>query len=319
MTLSCHVVHPLSVSIVTPNASYREDTTVMTSFWLNNSSSINYTPDSKITAKIIITNMSTGEAIKSITKSNLIVPANDKNLYWVKWTVPTGFNSTKVLIDVVLFENGKQIYADSLSRKTTQYFVYSTPDTQYERSAPEGFSVSATPSETTQIGSWWQYSYSNGTYTKNNYAVALSSSQNISPAEGNSSYTDNSGNYVMKSGYGFSVSASGIIVSVEGYTSIVSSMYTAPQYVTALFPEFGYTLASTKCRTLISSSSKYVFRTNGDYGNVHFTPLYYPDGDYIVQIKYSDIWTPAGMITSIQNTNTIKISGSAYDDWYITH
>jgi len=31
----------------------------------------------------------------------------------------------------------------------------------------------------------------------------------------------------------------------------------------------------------------------------------------------SDMWTPAGMITKTMNTNTVKISDSAYDDWYV--
>ena len=41
------------------------------------------------------------------------------------------------------------------------------------------------------------------------------------------------------------------------------------------------------------------------------------NGNYIVSITQSDMWTPAGMITKTMNTNTIKITDSAYDDWHV--
>jgi len=50
---------------------------------------------------------------------------------------------------------------------------------------------------------------------------------------------------------------------------------------------------------------------------VHFTPLWYPDGSYTVKVFKSDCWTPSGMMTAASVTNTITISGSAYDDWYV--
>ena len=37
----------------------------------------------------------------------------------------------------------------------------------------------------------------------------------------------------------------------------------------------------------------------------------------IVSVTATDVWTPAGMISSVRNSNTIKIVDSAYDDWYV--
>ena len=35
------------------------------------------------------------------------------------------------------------------------------------------------------------------------------------------------------------------------------------------------------------------------------------------KVVKSDMWTPSGMIQSIDTTKPITISGNAYDDWYI--
>jgi hypothetical protein len=50
---------------------------------------------------------------------------------------------------------------------------------------------------------------------------------------------------------------------------------------------------------------------------LHFTPLWYPNGDYTVSVIASEVWTPAGMIQAVRNCNTIRIVDSAYDDWYV--
>ena len=39
----------------------------------------------------------------------------------------------------------------------------------------------------------------------------------------------------------------------------------------------------------------------------------------IVQVVKSDMWTPSGMISTVDTTKPITISGNAYDDWYIIY
>lgn len=53
-----------------------------------------------------------------------------------------------------------------------------------------------------------------------------------------------------------------------------------------------------------------------DYSRVHFTPVWYPDGEYNILVQ-SSIWTPRGKLTG-HCFNTILIDGTVYDDWYIT-
>ncbi len=49
---------------------------------------------------------------------------------------------------------------------------------------------------------------------------------------------------------------------------------------------------------------------------VHFTPLWFPDGDYRVLSNLQDIWTPCGEMR-IQATDKIEIQGNMYDDYYV--
>ena len=121
----------------------------------------------------------------------------------------------------------------------------------------------------------------------------------------------------MKSGYGYGISLNNGVKTLSGYTAAPTAAYTNAQYALALFPEFGYAQTQDNSRTLELVSGKWIFRENSDYGRIHFTPLWYPDGNYTAAVLQSDCWTPAGMISRVSNTNTITISGSAYDDWFI--
>ena len=77
---------------------------------------------------------------------------------------------------------------------------------------------------------------------------------------------------------------------------------------------------SGKCRNLTKVGSKWVFMPNihaQDEDRLHFTPLWYPDGQYTVSVVGYDVWTPAGMISQKINSKPLTIEGSAYDDWYL--
>ena len=50
---------------------------------------------------------------------------------------------------------------------------------------------------------------------------------------------------------------------------------------------------------------------------MHFTPIWYPDGEYTVIIYYFDMWTPVGTVWNVASYSA-DISGTVFDDWYIT-
>ncbi|MBO5019525.1 MAG: InlB B-repeat-containing protein, partial [Clostridia bacterium] len=81
---------------IEPNADFRENTDVISSFWLVNISGDDYTPSTG--AKVIFSVYDvTGQKIGGETQ-DFIVPNNDKNLAYFKWHVPNDLGGTSVKI-----------------------------------------------------------------------------------------------------------------------------------------------------------------------------------------------------------------------------
>ena len=133
------------------------------------------------------------------------------------------------------------------------------------------------------------------------YSVSMSAEAAISPSDycKTATYSESSGKYTMKSGYG-------IQISVDA----------------RLFPEFNYNRHSTTLynRLLEKSGGSFVFKKNkySTYNDrVHFTPIWFPDRkNYTVYVEVFDVWCPAGQL-SVRLTDQIFINGNVYDDWHI--
>jgi len=305
----------LSLEAITPNAAYRESTEVITSFNLVNKGEGVCLPSDNVSVVFKVYKDST--VIKTVTQTNVVVPGNEKNLLFFKWTVPSNLGSSKIYVSAEIVENNSSYGLIKNQYATCKYNVYATPDTQYEASAPDGFTVPGTPTAKSDTAKWSVWTYENNTFKKLNYGMSISdAAATITPDE-SANAEQQGGVWVMKSGYGYGISQNNGVKTLSGYTAAPAAAYTNAQYALALFPEFGYAQTSNNCRTLELASGKWNFRENVDYGRIHFTPLWYPDGSYTAAVLQSDCWTPAGMISRMNNTNTITISGSAYDDWFI--
>ena len=123
----------------------------------------------------------------------------------------------------------------------------------------------------------------------------------------------------MKSGYGVQLAYTPTITTLAGCLTPSSDAYTDVQAVCAMFPENKYLTASSQCRTLIYTDSAWRFEEN-DYADnserVHFIPIWFDDGEYIISVTVTEVWTPAGMITAVRNAKVINVAGTIYDDWY---
>ena len=158
----------------------------------------------------------------------------------------------------------------------------------------------------------------NGEFVKTQYYTGLASGSIKIEPKNTQTATKNGSYWYMNSGYGITMSlTNGVKITNGSYPSAPSGSYTLPQYGYAYFPEYGYSKESGKITTLNLSNGKWIFSATGSYGNVHFTPLWYPDGDYIVRVELTDMWTPSGMMKNEYKSNKIIIKDSAYDDWYV--
>lgn len=320
--LVCRSNHPVKITPITPNAPYRESTRVISSFYIKNQSYDDYTPAAELKVKFKVENASTGSSIYTETAS-VIVPARDRNLVSFDWYVPVGLNGKNVRVTAEVVDDGKSYNRNIRYRQTVTKEYYSTPDTQYEREAPAGFTKPSEPESTKAYTTWWQYEYKNNAFKKVNYGIGIykGGKKQATPATG-ATATQNGSSYTMKSGYGISVMDCSVMQGVDGYESPeYGSGYTVPQYAYSLFPEYGYKYGANTVTTMkIKPENSYlhwVFPAVGNVDNVHYTPVWYPDGKYTVVVVQSDAWTPMGMLSCKDAISNITLSGNMYDDWYI--
>ena len=316
LTLACKVKHPLTLEPITPNADYRENTEVITSYWLKNSYSDDCTPAEDVSIKFCVYKGS--NLIYSYTKSKAVVPGNDYNLIYFKWKVPIGFNNADVKITAEIIDDGASYNKVTKNYSTIPYKIVQTPDTQFEKKGPSGFSIPADTSLRGTACEWWEYVYENGKFVQKEYYTGLTAYTIKIEPKNTQTATKNGSTWYMNSGYAITMSLNnGTTASKSGFSTAPANSYTLPQYGVAYFPEYGYSKDSGKITTLALSGGKWIFSATGSYGNVHFTPLWYPDGNYIVRVELSDVWTPSGMMKKEYKSNRIIIKDSAYDDWYV--
>ncbi len=316
--LDCEIDHALILRPISPNAQYRENTEVITSYWLVNRHTTDYTPSRNISIRFRVYN-SSGQLMTTVTKNQVIVPSKEQNLIYFKWKVPEGVTGS-VTIRAEIIDRGV-VYNPVLRRYATRpYTMSQTPDTQYEEAAPDGFTIPATPGKTSTAARWYEFTFENGRFVKKQYGFAIArTTDTVIPATGNTHYRDGDA-WVMKSGYAVRLrSRLNLMATISGYARPSSNAFTLPQYSRALFPEYRYSTATGQYVTLEQIGGFAELPFFGSYGRVHFTPLWFPDGAYNIRIVHSDCWTPAGMLTFSSVTRPLIISGSAYDDYYVGH
>ena len=70
--------------------------------------------------------------------------------------------------------------------------------------------------------------------------------------------------------------------------------------------------------TTAGYNAEFDLKPNGfsSYGRRdHFTPLWYPNGNYTVFSEVIDVWTPVGML-KCNLYDFVNIQGSLFDDWH---
>lgn len=318
-------VDPVDTSVV-----YRINTQVITAVTLNASSEIN--PDNPATVTFNV-----GGNI--YTMSNIVIPQGNSQLVWVKWTTPASEQYVTITVST-----NKGYLSENVIKAKIVDLGKNPPPNPTANDRKDTFNVPSLPNKTqTTFSTWsvwwaqwhpywvwisdwdwcdhgeWGHWVDNGwwedhgwyDFFTNVYSASLSASSSISPDNKVPTATGK----MMKSGYGINNNVQTVL-----NISAPSSHVTAAQTAVSYFPEFEYN-TYWRLLDLINNgySSRFEFKPNlySTYKQrSHFSPIWYPDGQYRVYTYVQDAWTPAGML-SINLNDTVTISGSLYDDWHI--
>ena len=328
-TFTVKKVVETSTSTVSVNGEYTEGSQVISSFYVNNEGSSDVLPEDNVSFDFLVYYLDGGKVktVSQQTWDKVVIPANGRNLVYFKWVVPVdGAGTTYFCKGTITHENaGKEQNSDN---NTTEYAVVATdynssqtPNTRFEKNAPAGYSPNATaPVAKAGSATWNMWVYEGGKLVLKSYGITVgNTTPTVTPGSGCLTAEKVGVTWKMKSGYGIALSWNPALIAKSGYIMPNADAYTEAQSVYATFPEFGFSTANEKYRTLEKVGGAYGFIANPNADKnerVHFIPVYVQDGSYTVSVTATQIWTPAGMLTAIRNANTLTIDGTVYDDYY---
>ena len=328
-TFTVKKVIEISTSTVSVNGEYAEGSQVISSFFVGNEGSSDILPEDNVSFDFLVYYLDGGKVktVSQQTWDKVVIPANGRNLVYFKWTVPADSAGTIYFCKGTITHE-KADKEQNSDNNTTEYAVVATdynssqtPNTRFEKNAPAGYSPNATaPVAKAGSATWNMWVYEGSKLVLKSYGITVgNTTPTVTPGSGCLTAEKVGVTWKMKSGYGIALSWNPALIAKSGYIMPGADAYTEAQEVYATFPEFGYSVANEKYRTLEKVGGAYGFITNPNADKnerVHFIPVYVQDGSYTVSVTATQIWTPAGMITAIRNANTLTINGTVYDDYY---
>lgn len=302
---------------------YRTDTDVITSVQVRNRSGSPLTPDNPGSVTFHILG-------REYTK-NFICPSMSSQLVWVRWHTPSTPQNVKITVT-----RGRETIA-TIDAVVTDFTGEEPPNPVYdgpgigagqyiENLRPVRRPDWGTNAETTW--SQWVARWIPGnpiiptpgywSFELAQYTAALTADLELVPGPRVPTAERRGDDWYMKAGYAVSISCS---VAVSGDGNVSDYDITPVQNAIAVFPEFNY---DTYLRFLApeypdSYYTVWELRPNmySYYRDkVHFTPLWYPEGEYIVPVAVFDAWTPGGQLYTTAE-DSVSIYGDLFDDWYI--
>ena len=318
-TLSGNKSVTVTYSARTPDVSFEADggtgdytagTTVISSFTMKNGA-YNIKPfmNCDIAFRAYYIENGTQKTVATDTWDNFVIPKNEEGLVYFMWDVPESLVGKTVYCEI---SYGSQTM--SFSKTVKAKAESQTPNTRYETETPSDY-TSQTVSASNRISDTWSvWVYENGAYSEKTQSLTVTAKAIIKPDDDAWSAEYIEGKWVMKSGYGYTLSAS-IVYSTTGDADYIKS-----QCASAYLPEYMYTSRQNEYCTLDLVGEEYQFVQNIDTidsERIVFMPVWYPDGEYIVKVTITDIWTPNGKLSVSALSNTINVKGSVFDDWFV--
>ena len=294
---------------------YRVDTDVITAVTVSSGQS---DPDNPVNVEFLIDGT-------VYTASNIYYPRGSSQLAWVRWHTP----STPKELTIRVTVSGPGSAKGSLKANIEDLAGNEPPnplaDDRNDEFTSATLPIKAEKSSATwgvwrpwwhaywvwvgglfghwEDRGWWEFDL-------DTYTASITSTMRLLPDEKSPTATGST----MKSGYGVTEKVGARVQTTQ------SSATTEAQTAVSYFPEFGYsTYWRLLERTQAGYNAEFEFAKNrySTYNNrTHFTPVWYPDGEYKVFSYVMDAWTPAGMLSS-NLSDEVEIRGSLWDDWHI--
>ena len=317
------------VEILTGNSRYTEGTEVTTSYLIYNDSERNVYPTTGATAYFFAYYYE-GDEVVTLSKQaweNYVIPAEKSNLIYFRWYVPDGLADVTVYCECSINADGKlkePVLDNNTATLTTVIAakrISQTENPSYTASRPSDYAPTNAPTVNSGSASWnmWEYEY--GSFVLKEYGIKVAvSSVYISPSENCETAIYENGEWRIKSGYGISISYDCYISSLSGYLVPTADSFTDIQTVYVTFPEYRYLCEDGKYRVLENVNGTWSFVENegaDENERLHYIPVWCDDGDYVISVTAMDIWTPAGMITAVVNTDCVAVEGNIFDDYYV--
>ena len=311
------------------NAPYTEGMTVITSYLISNDSERDVLPDadtSVIFSVYYFDEYGTGLTVDEQYWDGLAIPIGEQNLVYFKWTVPedmagvTLYCECTVNANGALKENNRDNNTATLTTVVADRVFSQTPNPSFTANAPSGYTPQSAPDESVGSASWTMWEYEDGAFVLKKYGIKIAyGNPEITPDGNCTSAIYHGGRWTMKSGYGITLSFAPTLVALSGADMPTADAYTSVQSAYATFSEYGYSTDAGAYRDLVSLEGEWYFAENesaDQNDRIHYIPLWLSDGEYVVSVTVTEIWTPVGRITAVRSSNVILIDGSLYDDWY---
>lgn len=342
----------LEAEFIQPNANYNYGTEVVSTFIIHNNTNTDYdntTAYRRITAELYtdISYVVDGKekvfvAPSCTTGKEVVIPAQKSNICYFKWEIPDkellmqalsemiGVSVEKIEIKSLILR--LDAYTDEHRISTTaqgevpltEFCTSEVEKEGYNLEGGEGYTFKQPTADKdyANVGTWQEYIYTeeNGFELITNTVRLGYESNLLRPHEDNPTKEVRDGQWVTKSGYALST-----LVEVNNDTSsvntaVVNNAVTGAQTAMVYYPEYNYSSATGKCEALVLNEELggFVFRdvTNASTTKSrHYSPVWYPNTDYYTQTLISNVWTPAGMLSYLGNSNKVKIDGSLFDNY----
>ena len=318
-TLSGNKSVTVTYSARTPDVSFEADggsgnytagTTVISSFTVKNGA-YNIKPfmNCDIAFRTYYIENGTQKTVATDTWDNFVIPKNEEGLVYFMWDVPESLAGKTVYGEI---SYGSQTM--SFSKTVKAKAVSQVPNTRYETEKPSGFTSKSAGSASRGSAEWEIWEYEGGSYEKVKYTLSISADVEIKPDSNSFSAVYENGKWTMRSGYGYTISVKMNVSATSG------ADYTKGQCASAYLPEYKYSKTKNEYCTLELVDDTFQFATNtasAESARIVFMPVWYPDGGYTVKVVITDVWTPAGVVSVTGISNTITVSGTVFDDFYV--